>query len=98
MARKYLLNDSKELLSLLIDKFDKNNINPAYIKKLEEKVLKDPKFNEKDAWNGSKAAGYLYGWVKAQYDYYKVYVTTEPLRKQLIEIEAIVSEKKEILA
>ncbi len=37
-ARKYLLNDTRELLDLLMT-YDKDAINPANIKKLEEKVL-----------------------------------------------------------
>ncbi len=77
--------------------YDKDNINPQFIKTLEEKIVDHPKFNQKDAWGASKAAGYLFGWVKAMYDYYKVFVTSEPIRKQLMDIQKVVDEKKEIL-
>ena len=63
-----------------------------------------PKFNEADAYGGSKATGYLFGWVKAMYDFNKVFTETEPLRKQLDEVKRVVEvkqaelkEKKEML-
>jgi len=58
-------------------------INPAYIAKLEQKVIPHPKFTEKDAYGGSKATGYLYGWVKCMYDYFRVYTDTKPIREEL---------------
>lgn len=42
-AKKYLLNDTKELLEALTG-YDKENINQAYIRKLEAKFISDPDF------------------------------------------------------
>lgn len=65
----------------MIHKYDRDHINPTNITKLEQRVIPNPKFTEKDAYGGSKASGYLYGWVKCMYDYYKVYTETRPLRE-----------------
>jgi dynein heavy chain len=64
-------------------KYDRDNINAAYIRKLEEKVIPHPKFTEKDAYGASKATGYLFGWVKCMYDYFRVYTDTKPLREEM---------------
>lgn len=102
-AKMYLLNDTKELLSTLMN-YNRESINPKYIEKLEKVCMGHPKFNEADAYSnhlslfniqflidlligGSKATGYLFGWVKAMYDFNKVFVETEPLRKQLDEVK-----------
>lgn len=79
-AKLYLLNDPKELLGLLMN-YNRESINPKYIEKLEKVCLPHPKFNEADAYGGSKATGYLFGWAKAMYDFHKVFTETEPLRK-----------------
>lgn len=91
-AKQYLLNDPKELLSTLMT-YDRDKINPKYIEKLEKVCMGHPKFNEADAYGGSKATGYLFGWVKAMYDFNKVFTETEPLRKQLSQVKQIVEEK-----
>lgn len=40
-AKSYLLNDTSKLLSELFN-YDRQNINPEYIKKLEKVILNDP--------------------------------------------------------
>lgn len=89
-AKSYILNDSEKLLKE-IRNYDKDNINPKYIEKIEKVCMKDPKFNEKDAYNGSKASGYLFNWVKAMYEYYTVFTNTKPLREQLDVAKKIVA-------
>lgn len=42
-AKKYLLNDSKELLDLLKN-YEKDNIPSYLIQKLEQKITSDPDF------------------------------------------------------
>lgn len=42
-AKRFLLNDTKVLLDKLLG-FDRDNINQAYIRKLEQKILIDPDF------------------------------------------------------
>jgi dynein heavy chain len=51
-AKSFLLNDPKELLSVLMS-YDRNSINPNYIAKMERVCASHPKFNEKDAYLGS---------------------------------------------
>ena len=91
-ARKYLLNDTRELLEILMT-YDKNSINPQHIKKLEEKVLSQPEFSLQAAEKCSFATKFLFMWVKAMYDYYRVFTDTKPLREQLIQMRKIVEEK-----
>lgn len=42
-AKRYLLNDTRELLEILMT-YDKDNINPSLIKLLEQKCLTRPEF------------------------------------------------------
>ena len=91
-AKKYLLNDTKELLDLLMT-YDRENIKPAYIAKLEQKVIPQAKFNEKDAYGASKATGFLFGWVKCMYDYFRVFTDTKPIREEMLRMGLIVEEK-----
>jgi len=60
---------------------------------LEEKVIPQPEFNIDAVKNCSFATKFLYMWVKAMYDYYRVYTETKPLRDQLIAMRKIVEEK-----
>lgn len=78
------MNDPKELLEL-IRNYDKNNINPYNINRLEKIVLSEPDFTFERAKQCSAAVKYLYSWVKAMYEYNKVYIETKPLRERLIE-------------
>jgi len=95
-AKRYLLNDSRELMEWL-QTFDKDNISPATMKKLEEKVLGQPEFNFAAVERCSFATKFLFMWVKAMVDYYKVFVETKPLREQLLSVRKIVEEKMEEL-
>ncbi len=92
-AKMYLLNDPTQLRNYLME-YKKDNINPKYIEKIDKVCIDHPKFNEKDAYQASKACGYLFNWVKAMYDYYKVYTSTRPLREQLESVKKIVEDKK----
>ncbi len=91
-ARKYLLNDTRELLEILM-LYDKDNINPNYIMKLQDKVIKQPEFSLAAAEKCSFATKFLYMWVIAMYDYYKVFTETRPLREQLVAMRKLVEEK-----
>lgn len=95
-AKKYLLNDTTSLLKNLLE-FDRENIAPEYIKKLEKVILNVPEmmndFNKKRASEANVAVGYLYGWSKAMYDFYKVFTETQPLRDQLKHVQAEVEQK-----
>ncbi|CAD8154161.1 unnamed protein product [Paramecium pentaurelia] len=96
IAKKYLLNDPKELLEL-IRNYDKNNINPYNINRLEKIVLSEPDFTFERAKQCSAAVKYLYSWVKAMYEYNKVYIETKPLRERLIEAQKQLKDKTDIL-
>ncbi|KAL4427402.1 hypothetical protein ABPG74_009674 [Tetrahymena malaccensis] len=91
-AKRYLLSDTKQLLDLLMT-YDKDAITSATIKKLEEKILNQPEFTFAAVERCSFATKFLYMWVKAMVDYYKVYTETKPLREKLIEMRRIVDEK-----
>jgi dynein heavy chain len=51
-ARLYLLDDPKGLL-VVINSYDKDNINPRFIAKIDEVCKPSVKFNQKDAEQGS---------------------------------------------
>ena len=82
-AKRYLLNDPKELLEIL-KHYDKDNVNPALITKLENKIMNNKDFTYQRASECSYALKFLYSWVKAIYDYHKVYTETQPLRDELM--------------
>jgi len=84
-AKKYLLNDPKDLLNVLLE-FDKTTINDKMIKNLDKDCWTSPKFNLESAANSSHAVKYLFSLCKAMYDFYKVYTETEPLRIKLDEM------------
>lgn len=91
-AKRYLLNDTKQLLDLLLS-YDKDAITAATIKKMEEKILNQPEFTLAAVERCSFATKFLFMWCKAMVDYYKVYTETKPLREKLIEMRRIVDEK-----
>lgn len=61
-AKKYLLNDPKELLDTLKG-YDNKNINQQLIVRLEARILKDPDFSLDRAKTCSFAVRYLFSWV-----------------------------------
>ncbi len=81
-AKKYLLNDVTTLMKDLTE-YKKENINPALIKKLTERILNEPEFTLDRAKASSYAIQFLYLWVKAMYDFNKVFNETRPLREKL---------------
>ncbi|KAM3134143.1 Dynein heavy chain 3 [Paramecium bursaria] len=95
-AKRYFLNDPKELLEIL-RVYDKNNINPIHIQRLEKQVLFDPEFSMERAKQCSAAVKHLYSWVKAMYDYNRVYIDTKPLRERLQASQEQLQEKTQIL-
>ncbi len=52
-----------------------------------------PEFTFSSVERCSFATKFLYMWVKAMADYYKVYTETKPLREKLVEMRKIVEEK-----
>ena len=60
-AKLYLLNNPKELLDLLMN-YDKEKIDPKQVAKIDKFCAPNPKFNRNDAFGGSKATGFLFGW------------------------------------
>jgi dynein heavy chain len=72
---------------------EKENIPPAYIRKLEKRVVGDPYFNAESASKASVAILSLFFWVRALYDFDKIFKNTEPLRIKLAEATAIVNDK-----
>lgn len=74
-AKRYLLNDSKELMDLLRT-YNRENIPHHLIVKLEHKILNDVDFTLERATQCSLAVKFLYCWVRAMYDFHKVYLET----------------------
>jgi dynein heavy chain, axonemal len=89
-----VLNDAAVLLAELKG-FNKDAINPAYIKKLQEKIMPDPDFTLDRAKSCSYAVQFLYMWVRAMYDYNKVYLETKPLREKLAATQSLLAEKSQ---
>lgn len=60
--------------------------------------MPDPDFNVEKAEKVSKALKPLFNWVKAMYDFNKVFLQTAPLRKKLDEVTKFLNEKtKELM-
>lgn len=53
----------------LLTEYKKESINPAFIKKLNEKCIPDPDFTLERAKTCSYAVQFLYLWVRAMYDF-----------------------------
>lgn len=95
-AKKYLLNDVGLLMKDLTE-YKKENINPAFVKKLQEKIMTDTEFTLERAKTASYAIQFLYLWVKAMFDFNKVFNETRPLREKLEATQKILSEKTAFL-
>jgi dynein heavy chain len=63
--------------------YKREDINPKHIKKLEDVCFSQEDFNEKKAYAVSQPIGYLFNWVKAMYDFFKVFTETQPMRDKL---------------
>ncbi|CAD8198362.1 unnamed protein product [Paramecium pentaurelia] len=92
IAKKYLLNDVKELLDLLKN-YNKDSIKQHMVQQLESKIINDTDFTLERAKQCSLAVKYLYSWVRAIYDYHKVYMDTQPIRDELEESYRSLKEK-----
>lgn len=55
--------------------------------------MNQPDFTYAKVENSSYACKYLFLWVKAMVDYYKVFTDTKPLREKLISVKKLVEEK-----
>lgn len=95
-AKAFLLNDPKDLLNILMN-YKKDNIQEKQIKKLDAGPLQNPKWSLEAAQKSSYAVQFLWSWVKAMSDYYKVFTTTQPLREKLVDMKRVVAEKTEEL-
>jgi dynein heavy chain len=95
-AKKYLLNDVTTLMKDLVE-YKKENINPAFIKKLNEKIMGDPEFTLDRAKSSSYAIQFLFLWVKAMFDFNKVFNETRPLREKLEGTQKMLAEKTAFL-
>lgn len=94
--KKYLMGNVLELKEYIKD-FNKDEISDKMANKLHEKCISNSNFNFQAVAKSSYAASYLQLWVSAMFSYNKIYKETEPQRKKLEEIKAVVAEKKEIL-
>lgn len=95
-AKKYLLNDVTSLMRDLTE-YKKESINAQLIRKLQEKILVDPEFTLDRAKTASYVIQFLYLWVKAMFDFNKVFNETRPLREKLEATQKILAEKTAFL-
>ncbi|CAK81273.1 unnamed protein product (macronuclear) [Paramecium tetraurelia] len=92
IAKKYLLNDVKDLLDILKN-YNKDAIKSIMIQQLESRIINDADFTLERAKQCSLAVKYLYSWVRAIYDYHKVVMETQPIRDELEESYRSLKEK-----
>lgn len=90
-----VLGDSNFLNSLKL--YDKDNISPAILKKIE-RYVKDPEFTPEKVGNVSKAARGLCMWVHAMDVYSKVAKEVEPKKEKLAKLNAELDTANEKLA
>lgn len=81
-GKKYLLNDTKELIEILIT-FEKNGISQQQMARLQERVFAQKEFNNQAGDRANLAVKYLYLWVQAAAKYTQRWNETEPQRKEL---------------
>jgi dynein heavy chain len=81
----------------MLRNYDKDSIPSYLIQKLEQRIISDPDFTLDRAKQCSHAVKFLFSWVKAMYDYNKVYLETRPLRQQLEMTQRDLQEKTEFL-
>ncbi|CAF0812221.1 unnamed protein product [Brachionus calyciflorus] len=86
-----MLNDLKFLESLI--NYDKNNIQPAYIKRIRERFIPDPMFEPLSIRTVSTACEGLCRWVRAMDSYDKVFRIVAPKQARLAQAEAELSEQ-----
>lgn len=55
--------------------------------------MNQPDFTYSKIESSSYACKYLFLWVKAMVDYYKVFTETKPLREKLVTVKKLVEEK-----
>jgi dynein heavy chain, axonemal len=86
VASKKVLQDLKFLDSLI--HFDKDNIPPRIIQKIQEKILTNENFDAEKVKTASAAAEGLCKWIMAMVDYDKVIKVVAPKRAALEEAQA----------
>lgn len=91
-----MLGDMK-FLDALKD-YDKNNIPPAYMKKIREKFIKNPDFEPSNIKNVSTACEGLCKWVRAMEVYDRVIRIVEPKKAKLAEAEGDLQSQMDKLA
>ena len=86
-----MLGDMKFLDSLIT--YDKNNIAPAYIKRIREKFIPDPNFEPLSIRAVSTACEGLCRWVRAMDSYDKVFKIVAPKQARLAQAESELNEQ-----
>jgi dynein heavy chain, axonemal len=87
VASKKVLQDMRFLDSLI--HFDKDNIPPRVIQKLQERILTNENFDPEKVAIASSAAAGLCKWIVAMVDYDKVIKVVAPKRAALEEAQAV---------
>ena len=77
--------------------YDKEGVNVALIQMLEKEITPSEDFTESRANSCSLAVRYIYLWINGIYQFHRSYVETQPLRDELVRVQAIVQEKMAFL-
>jgi dynein heavy chain len=94
-AQKLMANP--QFLKTLKD-YDKDNIDPKIVKKLQTDYVTKPNFNEESMRKVSLAATSLCMWVKAMVTYSKVAKDVEPKKRRVDEMNALLADANAKLA
>jgi dynein heavy chain len=94
-AREKLLGDSKGLIDNMKE-YDKDNIDPSIITKVEQ-FYNDPNFTPEIIEKASKACKAMCMWVRAMYKYHQVTLVVEPKKLLLAEATASLEETMKVL-
>ena len=86
-----MLGDLKFLDSLI--NYDKNNINPAVMKRIREKFIPDPGFDPMSIRSVSTACEGLCRWVRAMDTYDRVFKVVAPKQARLAQAESELAEQ-----
>lgn len=87
VASKKVLQDLRFFDSLI--HFDKDNIPPRIIQKLQERILTNEQFDGDKVLAASQTAHGLFKWINAMVDYEKVIKVVAPKRAALEEAQAV---------
>lgn len=83
---------------ILTESYDKDNIEPARLKKLHERCMTNENWKDGIMEKSNVANNLMYKWVNAMVEYNKEFVASQPLRDKLAATEARLAQATSITA